>query len=63
MNPFDEGLRLVGKRPIPKDINRQINNIQQNIDDPLEYYEFKKLYAPILLHLVKLTTTSCKRAN
>ena len=63
MKPFDKGLQLIGKRPIPKDIIRRLENIHRQIDDPLEFYAFKRLYLPILLHLIKLTTDSSKRAN
>ena len=60
MKPFDKGLQLVGRRPMPKDIVRRIENIQRQIDDPLEFYKFKRLYAPILLHLANLTNSKCK---
>jgi len=63
MKPFDKGLQLVGRRPMPKDIVRRIENIQRQIDDPLEFYKFKRLYAPILLHLATLKGDSCKGAD
>jgi hypothetical protein len=63
MKPFDKGLQLIGTRPMPRDIARRVEDIQQQIDDPLEFYAFKRLYAPILLHLIKLATPSCKRTN
>ena len=63
MKPFDKGLQLIGTRPMPRDITRRVEDIQQQIDDPLEFYAFKRLYLPILLHLVDLARSSCKDAD
>ena len=63
MKAFDKGLYLISQRPIPKDIISQLDTIQNSIDDPLEYYEFKRLYSPILIHLINSTTNSGKRVG
>ena len=63
MKAFDKGLYLISQRPIPKDVVSQLDTIQNSIDDPMEYYEFKRLYAPILMHLINSTTNSCKRVG
>ena len=58
MRAFDKGLNLIARRPIPEDIVSRLDDIQEAIKDPLEYYEFKRLYAPILIHLIRSTGQS-----
>ena len=61
MKAFDRGLELISIRPIPTDIISQLDDIQQSIKDPLEHYEFQRLYAPILIHLINSTAESYKK--